>query len=243
MSGFTKLVPEIIQSSIWNESSDVRVVWITMLATKDENGYVRGDAKTIARLANVPLAAAEEALKRFQEPDPSSHTPDNEGRRIEAMPGGWLVLNHDKYRLNDDVKREQTRDRVRKWRESQKDVTQCNVTVALPSVSVSASESVEGVQGETKPDLEAQAAEVYAAYPLKVGKPVAIKAIVRAIQRHGFEKVKAATEAYAAARSGDKSYLPNPSTWFNQERYNDDPATWRRDNIAPTQPRRTDPNI
>ena len=142
-------------------------------------------------------------------------------------------MNHDKYRLNDDVKREQTRDRVRKWRESQKDVTQCNVTVALPSVSVSASESVEGVQGETKPDLEAQAAEVYAAYPLKVGKPAALRAIRSAIQKHGFEPVKAATEAYAAVRAGDKAYLPHPATWFNQERYNDDPATWHRSSAAP----------
>ena len=38
MSGFTKLVPEIVLSSIWNESPEVRCVWITMLAIKDENG-------------------------------------------------------------------------------------------------------------------------------------------------------------------------------------------------------------
>ena len=38
MSGFTKLVPEIVMSSIWNESPEVRCVWITMLAIKDENG-------------------------------------------------------------------------------------------------------------------------------------------------------------------------------------------------------------
>ena len=226
MSGFTKLVPEIIQSSIWNESSDVRVVWITMLATKDANGYVRGDAKTIARLANVPLQAAEEALKRFQEPDPSSHTPDNEGRRIEASPGGWIVLNHDKYRQRDH--REEHASYMREWR-----VKKCESQVNHSSASVYAFESVEGVQGETKPDLEAQAAEVYAAYPLKVGKPAALRAIRSAIQKHGFEPVKAATEAYAAVRAGDKAYLPHPATWFNQERYNDDPATWHRSSAAP----------
>lgn len=33
MSGFTKLVPEIVMSSIWNESPEVRCVWIAMLAT------------------------------------------------------------------------------------------------------------------------------------------------------------------------------------------------------------------
>lgn len=149
MSGFTKLVPEIVQSSIWNEPSDVRVVWITMLAVKDESGYVRGDAKTLARLANVPLESVTVALQAFQSPDPASHTPDHDGRRIAPLPGGWLVLNSDRYRLRDDVTREQTRLRVKKFREKSGSVTQCNVTQALPSASASASVSVpEGVQGE-----------------------------------------------------------------------------------------------
>ena len=156
MSGFTKLVPEIIQSSIWNESSDVRVVWITLLATKDETGYVRGDAKTIARMANVPIEAAVEALRKFQEPDESSHTPDNEGRRIGSVPGGWVVLNHDLYRLPEDQCRERTRERVRRFRaKCGADQKACNVTVtlrnadgALPSASASTSSSALSGEGD-----------------------------------------------------------------------------------------------
>ena len=98
MRGYTKLVPEITQSSIWNENSDIRIVWITMLAIKDENGYVRGNAQALSRIANVPVEAVETALEKFQQPDPESHTPDNDGRRIEAAPGGWTVLNHEHYR-------------------------------------------------------------------------------------------------------------------------------------------------
>ena len=157
MSGFTKLVPEIIQSSMWNESSDVRIVWITMLAIKDENGYVQGDARTLARFANVPVDKVEEALTIFLAEDPSSRTPDNNGRRIAPMAGGYIVLNHHVYRAKDDVKREQIRERVRKHREklrSNADVTQCNVTDALPSASVSVSVSASfkegGCKGETK---------------------------------------------------------------------------------------------
>lgn len=98
MSGFTKLVPEIIQSSIWNESPEIRVVWITLLAIKDEEGYVRGDVATIARLANIPLEKTAEALKKFQEPDPHSHTPDHDGRRVMSTTGGYVIVNHDRYR-------------------------------------------------------------------------------------------------------------------------------------------------
>ncbi len=152
MSGFTKLVPEIVQSSIWNEPSDIRIVWITLLAIKDENGYVRGNDKTIARMANVPLESAQQALKRFQEPDPSSNTPDREGRRIEPIPGGWFVINHSIYRAK--TYSEYEAERKKKYRLSKADMSgTCPGHVPDSSASASASSSVsdiqEGVQGET----------------------------------------------------------------------------------------------
>jgi len=152
MSGFTKLVPEIIQSSMWNESSDVRIVWITMLAIKDESGYVQGNEKTLARLANVSLDSVTEALQVFLGPDSSSKTPDNEGRRVAPAAGGYIVLNSDIYRAHDDVKREQTRLRVKRHREKMKekdDNDNGNATVTLPSASASASVSI-GINKGTK---------------------------------------------------------------------------------------------
>lgn len=143
MSGFTKLVPEIIQSSIWNEPAEIRIVWITLIATKDENGYVRGDSRTIARMANVDIKAAENALEKFQQADPSSHTPDNDGRRIAKAPGGWIVLNHELYRTGDRTA--YMRDYMREYRAKQpvnNDVNNVSVNVSSPSVSVSLSDSV-----------------------------------------------------------------------------------------------------
>lgn len=156
MSGFTKLVPEIVQSSIWNESSDVRIVWITLLAVKNADGYVRGDVRTLSRLANVSIEAAQKAVEAFLSPDPYSHTPDNEGRRIGQAPGGWIVLNHAKYRGRD--MQSEHAEYVRAWR-AKKDaegksvnkceshVTICDSQVKHPSVSVSVSASVSGEGG------------------------------------------------------------------------------------------------
>lgn len=154
MSGFNKIVPEIIQSSIWNEPSDIRIVWITMIAVKDEEGYVRGDDATIARLANVPLAVASEALRKFQEPDLASGTPDHEGRRIAKAPGGWAVLNHHLYRTGD--RNAYMRDYMQKYRNPKKKrVNSVNINRRLHSASVSASEAAsaseflpKGMQGE-----------------------------------------------------------------------------------------------
>jgi hypothetical protein len=157
MSGFTKLVPEIVMSSIWNESPEVRCVWITMLAIKDENGIVLGTDETLARIANVTLQHVTDAIERFSSPDKNSRTPDNEGRRIAKYDGGWIVLNHGKYRANDAVLREKTRERVRRFREKkamEKGYQTGNVTETLPSASasasVSASEIKDRVQGKGK---------------------------------------------------------------------------------------------
>lgn len=79
---------------------------------------------------------------------------------------------------------------------------------------------------------------IYQAYPRKVGKPVALKAIVKAIQRESDQGGEPSTDAisrllektvaFAQCWNGDLEFCPHPATWFNQERYNDDPSTWRR---------------
>lgn len=82
----------------------------------------------------------------------------------------------------------------------------------------------------TKKDTNAQAREceeVWKAYPRKVAKPSALTAIRKAIKAHGYLRVLAATRRFAVIRPDkNDSYTPHPATWFNQQRYNDDPATW-----------------
>jgi len=77
---------------------------------------------------------------------------------------------------------------------------------------------------------------IYKAYPLKVGKPAALKAIKRAMTKIEPEKLLELTLAYAKRRNGDLAFVPNPSTWFNQERFNDDPSTWTKDESATKKP-------
>lgn len=83
-----------------------------------------------------------------------------------------------------------------------------------------------------------QAEEIYSLYPRKVGKPAAIRSIAKAIMKHGSETVKAATANFAKAwgPGDDLNFCPHPSTWFNQERYNDDPSTWAKTSTTPRTP-------
>ena len=77
-----------------------------------------------------------------------------------------------------------------------------------------------------------KADDIYAAYPRKVGKQRAIKAIQKAGKDVGMDKLLKAVKAYAEATSrwpeADKQYIPFPATWFNRGSYEDDPKEWER---------------
>ncbi len=86
--------------------------------------------------------------------------------------------------------------------------------------------------------VDAGAAEIYEAYPKKVGRDDALKAITAALKKHPKEYLLDKTAQFAAAvASWPSSYrykldgrdtCPHPATWFNQGRYADDPGEWRR---------------
>ena len=72
------------------------------------------------------------------------------------------------------------------------------------------------------------AEEIYLSYPRKVGKSDALKAIGKAMKKVSSGLLLELTKQYAVARTGeDPKFTPYPSKWFNQGRFNDDPATWR----------------
>lgn len=118
MMTYTKLFGSILDSTVWQEALEVKVVWITLLAMSDKNGEVDASVPGLAYRAGVTLAQCEEALKKFSSPDPHSRTKENEGRRIREKDGGWVLLNHGKYRamLSKEDRREYQRIKQAEYR-------------------------------------------------------------------------------------------------------------------------------
>jgi hypothetical protein len=81
----------------------------------------------------------------------------------------------------------------------------------------------------TKAEATTQAEAIYQAYPRRVKKPEALKAIRKAMSSHAPDFLLERTQAYAAAIAWqEKQFIPHPSTWFNAEQFNDDPEDWKR---------------
>jgi hypothetical protein len=110
---FTKLFGTILASTVWQEPDSTRLTWITMLAMADRDGLVAASVPGLAHMARVSVPQVEAALATFMSPDPYSRTPDNDGRRIEQVPGGWRLLNHALYRQRQDS--EARKERKRQW--------------------------------------------------------------------------------------------------------------------------------
>lgn len=105
-------------SSVWSEDKDTKILWVTMLSIKDKNGYVAGSMTGLAKLAGLTLDECKAAMVKLTSPDADSRTKDNEGRRVEIIDGGWLVLNHLLYRekIRDEVRREYQRTKQAQYR-------------------------------------------------------------------------------------------------------------------------------
>lgn len=155
MPNYTKLFNSIVTSTIWTEDDKTRILWITMLAMSDQNGEVHASIPGLARIAGIDIASTEKAIQAFLSPDPYSRTPDNEGRRIAKIDGGWELFNHAKYRAmaSKEDSKAATAARVKRHRE-RKAVTECNASVTECNASVTVERDIAEAEAETKAEIK-----------------------------------------------------------------------------------------
>lgn len=119
---YNKLFATILDSSIWMEPTPTRLIWLTLIAVMDEDGFARfATVENLAHRAIIPLDEARAAVACLESPDAGSSDPDHEGRRIERVPGGWMILNAPKYReiVTRIVAKEGNRRRVQRFRDKE----------------------------------------------------------------------------------------------------------------------------
>lgn len=111
------------------------VTFQQMIILCDADGIIDMTPEAITRRTGIPIEHIKTGIDILQNPDPHSRTNEDDGRRImlidEHKPWGWYIVNHKKYKhLQDsDMIRIQTRERVRKHRESKRKETDGNANV------------------------------------------------------------------------------------------------------------------
>jgi len=138
---FVKLDCDITTSSLWSESKETRLTFITMLAMAGPQGFVGATAPGIARFANLDLDEVRVALGVLESPDPDSRD-KTEGQRVKQIEGGYQVLNYLRYRDKDHTSAERKR-RQREREKSHRDT----VTVTPVTRDVTQAEAEAEVRG------------------------------------------------------------------------------------------------
>lgn len=118
--GFAKLDSGICDSSVWMKPHDALRVWIALLAKSDSYGIVRVSAPALAHQCFVTPERLAEIMADFCAPDPDSRTPKDDGRRLQAIEGGWLIINYLLYRDMMQRKAASHAERQAKYREKMK---------------------------------------------------------------------------------------------------------------------------
>jgi uncharacterized phage protein (TIGR02220 family) len=126
---YNKLFTKILDSTVWLEPDATRLVWITMLAAMDEDGFVAlSSVGNVAARARVSLEDAQKAVAALEADDRHDPGQEHGGRRIERVPYGWMVVNASKYRdiVARETARASNRERVRMHRARNASVTHGN---------------------------------------------------------------------------------------------------------------------
>jgi hypothetical protein len=97
-NSFAPIFTSMLDSSIWQEPYTVRLLWTAMLALKDSDHIVRLNAFQLSRRANLTEQEVIDGLKILESPDTKRLEPQPfDGRRIERVPDGWLILNGQRF--------------------------------------------------------------------------------------------------------------------------------------------------
>jgi hypothetical protein len=146
---YNKLFTKILDSSIWLESTPTRLLWMVLIAAMDEDGFCAfASIPNLAHRARLSVEETTAGIESLEAADPNSSDPDNDGRRVERVQGGWIVLNAKKYRemVTRTVVREQTRARVARHREKRNG----NADVTASNEKVTPSEADTNAEAEAK---------------------------------------------------------------------------------------------
>jgi hypothetical protein len=216
MSGYTPLFSSLVSSTIWQEDLETKVLWVTMLALKNQHGVVEGSIPGLAHIAGIPIEKCRKSIQRLESPDPDSRTQDFEGKRIKQTEDGWLILNHEKYS-------QKARNRAEYFKEYRKSKSKITTPTNTPVTVTPTVPITETKKEKKKEEYSAQFLSFWDKYPRKEGKAKAMEAFLKIKPSPELLEVILKSVNSQRPRWTEPKYIPHPATWLNGHRWEDEP--------------------
>src|SRR6187399_200096 len=213
------------------------VTFQQLLVLADMEGHVDMTASAIARRTTIPLEIIELGIVELLKDDPESRTPTEQGRRIvplsDGRSWGWRIVNYKHYR---DLKREEDRRAYHReyWHKRKNNSSASTGTQHTQPNQPIAEAEAEALKPPASLFVASRLTSVgsvffdsfWTAYPRKVGKDAARKAFDK--RKPDFDLLEAMLKAISTQKAGQDwrkdggKYIPHPSTWLNEGRWQDE---------------------
>lgn len=241
---YVKMFTQIFDSSIADDYQ-VRHVFEDICKLADVDGVVDMTPEAIASRTRVPLKIVNTSLAKLAAPDPRSRSPEEEGRRIVLIDShrdwGWRIVNYEHYRQlrDDDARRSYFRDYMRQYRAKKKADGVINSKQMLndvnhgkpPSTHAEAESEAEVLQTVSERSVVSRDGvkafeSFWSEYPKKSSRMDAEHAFVESGALNHMDDV---LHALAMQKRSDEwrrdngRYIPKPSTWLRDRRWEDQP--------------------
>jgi len=162
MTSYVKIYgSQLLRSTVWvNSTKETKLVWITLLAIADQHGLALTSIPGLARDAGVTNEECEQALSVLESPDPYSRTKKYEGRRVEPIDGGFLLLNYKKYRELRTEAQVRGAEKKAAWRAKQKDKSRPSDDTGDMSEDIPVSDTTPTPSPAPTPELRSTASSI-----------------------------------------------------------------------------------
>jgi hypothetical protein len=204
-----------------------------LIVLADADGVVDMTPQAISARTSIPREIIDKGLEVLASPDKYTRTEGSDGRRIELIdehrPWGWVLVNYEKYKsmVDSDTVRAQTRERVRRHRARKKNaVTDGNGDVT------GGNGSKRHIDIDIDTDIDKPKSKVAAAtgfdrfwevYPKKRKKKQALDIWKRKQLHLIADAIRNDVELRLTSdQRWVKGYVPDPTTYLNGERWNDE---------------------
>src|ERR1044072_3648689 len=129
-TNWSPLWSDILTSSLWSlgkpgmpeeereRGKNAKLLFLTMIPLANQEGFVSASLDGLADQARLTERETEDALAILEGPDKRSRSKEKDGRRVERVEGGWMIINYARHwdRMTADRRKAQLRIAAAKYR-------------------------------------------------------------------------------------------------------------------------------
>jgi len=243
---YGKIFESIYEGSLYGQYEAI-VTFQALIVLADEDGLIDISPQALSGKTSIPLEVVRKGLKVLQQSDPHSRSPSEDGKRIvlldEDREFGWRIVNYEYYRnlARRADTREKSRERKRRERERSSQVVDpegCHADVTPMSRKIAYTDTDTYTDkpkdnGHSVTDFE----RFWQVYPKRVKKKTALEIWKR--KKPDPDTLIADVENRLANDSRwVGGFVPDPTTYLNGERWNDELEKHDEARRRPNQPER-----